>query len=227
MKQNAIALILCSAMLIGLPACSSGSGATDQTAELEQRIQELEQENADLKEQLEKATATENTANNQTQATASPAPSSTAQTGAQTIELGAVNTIPNMCEFTVDYADLKKEVLPPNPDSYYSYYEERDGMTYLDVAISTKNLRTTARTADDFGSVKAICGKGYEYDGFSIVEEKGGGDFTYSNITGVNPLETIVIHYLISIPNELTDDTTVPITLEITMLEQDYTLAVR
>ena len=146
---------------------------------------------------------------------------------AEAIQLGQTYTIPDLCEFTVNYADLKKEVLPPNPDSFYTYYEEKDGMTYLDVAISTKNLRTTARRADDFGSVKAICGEGYEYNGFSILEESGGGNFTYTNITNIDPLQTSAIHYLISIPNELADDAATPITLEITMLDNDYTLAVR
>lgn len=146
---------------------------------------------------------------------------------AEAIQLGKTCTITDLCEFTVDYADLKKEVLPPNPDSFYSYYKEKDGMTYLDVAISTKNLRTTARGADEFGSVKAICGAGYEYDGFSVIEESGGSDFTYTNITNIDPLQTSVIHYLISIPNELADDATASITLEITMLDHDYTLLVR
>lgn len=115
----------------------------------------------------------------------------------------------------------------PNPGSFYTYYDEEDGKTYLDVSVSTKNLRTTARVADEFGSVKAICGSGYEYTGFSTIEKSGGSDFTYTNITNVDPLETAVIHYLISIPNELADDSSVPIVLEITMLDQDYTLTAR
>ena len=100
-------------------------------------------------------------------------------------------------------------------------------MTYLDVSISTKNLRTTARSADEFGSVTAIVGAGYEYDGFSVIEESGGSDFTYSNIADIAPLETAVIHYLISIPNEVAEDETASITLELTMLDQDYTVSVR
>ena len=224
MKRKITALVLCGAMLLGLAACSSGSADAGQIADLEQRIQELEEENADLKAQLEAAGAVAEPDDNEAPSdSATPAP----QEDGQTISLGETVTIPDMCEFTVDHADLKKEVLPPNPDSYYSYYSEKDGMTYIDVAISTKNLRTTARGADEFGSVKAICGSGYEYSGFSTIEEPGGGDFTYTNITNVDPLETAVIHYLISIPNELADDTSAGIVLEITMLDQDYTLTVR
>ena len=146
---------------------------------------------------------------------------------AEIIQVGQTCTIPDLCEFTLNYAELKKEVLPPNPASFYTYYPEEDGMTYLDVSISTKNLRTTARSADEFGSVTAIVGAGYEYDGFSVIEESGGSDFTYSNIADIAPLETAVIHYLISIPNEVAEDETASITLELTMLDQDYTVSVR
>lgn len=214
--MNKIICVLVSmSMLILLTACGNNAETDTMIADLERQIQELEEENANLRTQLEKYGATVDEKGN------------VVQPDAQEIEIGGVYTIPDLCEFSVDYADLKKEVLPPNPDSYYSYYPEKDGMTYLDVAISVKNLRTTARTADEFGSVKAIVGNGYEYDGFSVIEESGGGDFTYTNITNVDPLETAVIHYLISISNELADDPANGIILEITMLDIDYTLTAR
>lgn len=218
MKKRTVSIVLAGAPALTMCGCSAGDG---QVAELEQKIQELEQENANLKAQLESAGIEANPTDE------NPAPTGVQEDEVQSVSLGEAITIPDLCEFTINYADLKKEVKPPNPESFYTYYDEKDGMTYLDVAVSTKNLRTTARSADEFGSVKAICGSGYEYTGFSIIEENGGGDFTYSNITNVDPLETAVIHYLISIPNELADDSTVSIVLEITMLDQDYTLTVR
>lgn len=140
---------------------------------------------------------------------------------------GQVYTIPDLCEFTVNYAELKKEVLPPNPGSFYNYYQEEDGSTYLDVSVSIKNTRTTARTADQFGVVKVICGDGYEYDTFSTIEESGGGNFTYTNITNIDPLMTGVVHYIASIPNELADDSTVSISLDMSILDNEYTMTVR
>lgn len=140
---------------------------------------------------------------------------------------GQVYTIPDLCEFTVNYAELKKEVLPPNPASFYNYYKEEDGSTYLDISVSIKNTRTTARTADEFGVVKAICGSGYEYDTFSTIEESGGGNFTYTNITNIDPLMTGVVHYIASIPNELADDSSIPISLELSILDNEYTMKVR
>ena len=143
------------------------------------------------------------------------------------IVIGQVYSIPDLCEFTVNYAELKKEVLPPNPDSFYTYYSEKDGSTYLDVSISIKNTRTTSRSADEFGTVDVICGDGYEYDSFSIIEESGGTDFTYTSITSIDPLMTGVMHYIASIPNELADDSASPIQLNISILGYDYTMAVR
>lgn len=148
-------------------------------------------------------------------------------TEATEVVIGQVYSIPDLCEFTVNYAELKKEVLPPNPASFYSYYSEEDGSTYLDISVSIKNTRTTARVADDFGSIKIICGDGYEYSTFSTIEDNNGGDFTYTNITNIDPLATGVIHYIGSIPNELADDTSSPIILEISILDNNYTMKVR
>lgn len=146
---------------------------------------------------------------------------------AEEISVGGTYTIPDLCEFTINYVELKKEVTPPHPSGYYTYYPEEDGKTYIDLSVSIKNTRTTRRGADEFGIVTAICGDGYEYNAFSIIEEKNGSDFTYTNITNVDPLETANIHYLTSIPNELADDETVSIYLEITILDQNYTLSIR
>lgn len=143
------------------------------------------------------------------------------------IEIGQTTTIPDLCEFTVTSSGLKKEVVPPNPGDFYTYYSEEDGKTYVDVVINTKNLRTTARSADEFGSVKIYCSGGYEYDSFSTIEENGGSNFTYTNITNVDPLETGVIHYIAEIPNELANDQSVGMIAKIKMLDNDYELTVR
>ena len=221
--RKVFALLLVASLILCMTGCGaiSSDTANANVDELQQRIDELEAENAELREQLAEFDAVGSVSTDIT------APEDSAQPDAQSAEISTAYTITDLCEFAVVYADLKKEVLPPNPDSYYTYYPEKDGMTYLDVAVSVKNLRTTARTADEFATAKAICGAGYEYTGFSIIEESGGGDFTYTNITNVAPLETAILHYLISIPNELADDESVPITLELTMLDCDYVLQIR
>lgn len=143
------------------------------------------------------------------------------------IQTGNTYSIPDLCEFTVNYAELKKEITPPNPGSFYTYYPEEDGKTYLDISISFKNTRTTARDADEVGSVKCICGDGYEYNGFSTIENSDGSDFDYTNLTDIEPLETKTLHFLIKIPNEIADDESAPISTEITILDNEYTMTVR
>ncbi len=143
------------------------------------------------------------------------------------ITLGSPYTMEDLCEFTVNFAQLKKEVLPPNPDDYYTYYPEEDGKTFVDISISVKNLRTTSRTSSDFGKVVVLCDGKYEYSAFSTIESSNGGDFTYTNITSIDPLTSGTIHYIASIPNEVADDTSVPISAKIKMLDKEYTLSIR
>lgn len=218
--KRALSLIIALCLALSLAACGSepaapSDGANENVSALQARIEELEAENAELREKLENVSA-------QVPTVPTPNPDAVDAT------IGTTYTIDGLVEFTVNYAELKKEVLPPNPTSYYTYYAEEDGMTYLDVAVTVKNLRTTDRVADEFLSATAVCGDGYEYDGFSTIEGDNGGTFDYTNITSVAPLETAVIHYLISIPNELADDTSAKITLELTMLDSyEYVIPVR
>lgn len=214
--KKTLAIILC-ALVLAASGCSAGTSSSGDVADLQAQIQELQKQNEELKGQIASASA----------APDSSAVSSDAATSGETITMGTTYTIDGLCEFTVDYAQLKKEVLPPNPDSFYTYYAEEDGSTYLDVAISIKNTRTTAREASEFGQVKVVCGDGYEYASFSTIEESGGTNFTYTNITNVDPLETAVIHYIASIPNEIAEDTSSPFTLEINILGNDYVMKVQ
>ena len=215
MMKTRLAIIIC-ALALAASGCSFVPSNGGNAEELQSRIEELEKENEDLKAQLASTGSGEGTSS-----------AASSESEELSISLGETYTIEGLCDFCVNYADLKKEVLPPNPDSFYTYYPEEDGSTYMDVAISIKNTRTTSRTADEFGTVKVICGNGYEYDSFSTIEESGGTNFTYTNITSVDPLETATIHYIASIPNEIADDDSQSISLKITILDQEYSLNVR
>lgn len=220
MKKQIYYITLSIFLCFLLVSCGENTQNNADIDELKAKITELETENEELKKQIAETKTIENSKEeNKGGEVSTPEKES--------ISLGETITIPDLCEFTINSADLKKEVNPPKPTGYYTYYPEEDGKTYIDVIVTTKNTRTTARTASDFGTVKAICGTGYEYLGFSIIEESKGNDFTYTNITNINPLETAIIHYLISIPNELADDSTVPIILDVTMLEKEYTVSIR
>lgn len=228
MKQhtrNLFAGMIAATLLFTLSACSESAQPDSGDGELQEQIDALTAENEELKAKIEELEG-------QLQA-AQPAEgegttdTSNPSSGATPIELGTTYTIDELCEFTVTAANLSKEVLPPNPGSFYTYYQEQDGSTYLDIVVSIKNLRTTARTADEFGTVTAICDGAYEYTAFSAIEESGGTDFTYTNITSIDPLTTGVLHYIASIPNEVADDTTKTIDAEITILDNEYTLHIR
>ena len=38
----------------------------------------------------------------------------------------------------IDYTNITDDVVPPNPNSYYSHYEADDGKIYIDICISYK-----------------------------------------------------------------------------------------
>lgn len=96
-------------MVASLILCMTGCGATgSDTAnanvdELQQRIDELEAENAELREQLAEFDAAGSVSTDIT------APELSAQPDAQSAEIGTAYTITDLCEFAVVYADLKKK----------------------------------------------------------------------------------------------------------------------
>jgi hypothetical protein len=143
------------------------------------------------------------------------------------IEMGASYTIPDLCTFTVNFVELKKELLPPNKDGVYTYYPEEDGKTYVDVSVSVENLRETGRAVDDFGTMKVICDGKYEYDSQSTLESSNGSSFTPASISEIDPLTVETIHYFASIPNKVAEDESMTISIELTMLGNNYTLSVR
>lgn len=107
------------------------------------------------------------------------------------------------CEFFVDYTDITKDVMPPQPDNWYSHYEAEDGKVYVDLCVSYKNLGAKGQSADEVMNATLIYGGKYQYSGFSMIEEENRSDFTYSNITSIAPLSTEYLHYLFEVPAEI------------------------
>lgn len=109
-------------------------------------------------------------------------------------------------ELTLQGASFTKKVAPPKASGFYTYYEVKSNdKVYVHVPISFKNLMTIGKAADEALSVKLIYDNKYEYRSFSFVEENGGSDFTYSNITNIDPLTSKNLHYLIEVPTEVQD----------------------
>ena len=139
---------------------------------------------------------------------------------------GEVIAVMNNCEFYVDYSNITTDVIPPQPGDWYSHYEAEDGKVYVDFCIAYKNWKTTNVGADNVISAKLTYADKYEYTGFSVIEENSRGDFTYTNITSIAPLETEYVHYLFEVPTEV-ETSTERIEITFTIGGNTYTYTVR
>ena len=129
-------------------------------------------------------------------------------------------------EFSIDYVNIAKKITPPQPSSFYSYYEADDGKVYVDFCFAYKNTRNSSVDADDVISATLKYSSIYQYNGFSIIEEDSRSDFTYSNITSIAPLNTEYMHYLFEVPEEVsTNDKSIKIVF--TIDGNNYTYEVR
>lgn len=123
------------------------------------------------------------------------------------VNLNEVVTITDFAEFAVKGNVFGKVINPPSPGSFYTYYENKEvDQIYLDTIISIKSLLTSGKSSDEFASVKIIYDSKYEYSTFSSIEDAGGSDFTYTNITDIEPLQNGVLHYLASVPSSIESD---------------------
>lgn len=135
--------------------------------------------------------------------------------------------IADFAELTIQGAKFANKITPPNPDSFYSYYEVKDASnTYFDTVIKVKSLLTEGKSADEFVSVKVVYDNKYEYNAFSTIEDKGGADFTYTNITSIEPLKTGTLHFIAEVPAEVAKDKK-PIQVIVSTNGEDYTYTYR
>ena len=135
--------------------------------------------------------------------------------------------VDDFAEITIINTYFSKNIEPPNPGSFYTYYEAKDeGTVYLDTVITIKSLLTTGKTSDEFLSVKVMFDDKYEYQTFSTIEEHGGSDFTYTNITSLEPLKVGNLHFLAEVPDEV-ESGSEPLVILVTANGQDYYHKVR
>ena len=135
-------------------------------------------------------------------------------------------SIPDTCEFYVDYTNITNDVVPPKANGWYSHYEAEKGKAYVDFCIAYKNLSSTDQSADDILHATLIYGGKYQYSGFSMIEEDNRSDFTYSNITSIAPLSTEYLHYLFEVPDEV-QSSSGDLAIFFTLGGNSYTVAVR
>lgn len=142
------------------------------------------------------------------------------------MQKGEILTVEDKAEFQLDYTNITDDVRPPQPASYYSHYEADSGKTYVDICVAYKNLATSAVDADEIMSGTLVYDGKYEYRGFSIIEEDSRGDFTYTNITEIDPLSTEYVHYLFEIPEELAKGTAT-MEAKMTIADEKYRIVVK
>ena len=189
MKKGFI-IILCLVSALSLTGCGN-------EVELQEQIQELQSENEQLKEELQKYKDNEK-AEKEEQAKIEEEKSKY-----KSISLNEACTVEGYGEFSISAYSIAQKIEPPNPGSFYNYYEVKDpAETYLDIILNFKNTSTIGINADEITNMKIIYGNGYEYDTFSTLEESGGTDFTYTNITKIEPLKSANIHYIATLPIE-------------------------
>jgi len=143
------------------------------------------------------------------------------------VEKGETKIIDDFAEITIVDTAFSKKIEPPNPDSFYTYYEAKDeGTIYLDTILTIKSLLTSAEFAEDFADVEVLFNGKYEYLTFSTIEERGGSDFTYSNITLIEPLKSGTLHFLAEIPEEVANSSD-PLIVTIHTKDQSFNYKIR
>lgn len=131
-------------------------------------------------------------------------------------------------EITVKETGFKQDIKPSNPNSYYTHYQVKDtSNTYFYVVINAKNISSLGLRADSVANLKMKFDNKYEYDMFSTIEERGGGTFTYTNITDIEPLTTGKVYYLAEVPKEISKKKDKSVNVEITIDGNIYNLKIR
>ncbi len=118
-------------------------------------------------------------------------------------------------DFTLNKVNFSYKVEPDNPPSWYTYYDAPENQVYIYINAKVKNKQKQAIEADEVYSVTVDYDGGYTYRGFNIADDTD-GDFTYANITSVEPLQTLGVHCLVACPEEI-ETSDKPIILTITL----------
>jgi hypothetical protein len=157
--------------------------------------------------------------------------SSTSSESAENVDAGGIVTDGEVVttansEFSVDYSNITDDVMPKNPDSYYTHYVADDGKVFVDFCIAYKNTSGSDIIADEIMNATLTYADKYEYTGASMIEEDNRGDFTYSNITSVSPLNTEYVHYLFEVPEEV-ENSSESVAISFTIDGSDFEYVVR
>ena len=122
---------------------------------------------------------------------------------AELVTEGKTATVPDVCDITLDYISISKDVKPKDPGSTYSQYSADDNKVYVDLCLAYKNLDTSAISAYDTMKCTLVYAEKYEYSGFSMMEVENRKNFEHSKNVAIAPLATEYMHYLFEVPDEV------------------------
>ncbi len=124
----------------------------------------------------------------------------------ESINKGDTLVISNEFEVQLKSQDFTTIVKPPKADGFYTYYEVKDNnKIYHHTVFEVKNLKSSYLRSDRVFDILLLYDGKYEYTGFSTIEKDGGSEFTYTNISGIDPLVTRRIHFLTEVPLEVSN----------------------
>lgn len=120
------------------------------------------------------------------------------------VKLGDTISSEGHSQVKLNSLEFKKRVAPSKPGSFYNYYEVKDtSKIFLVLGVDVKNMKETELNADEVLNVKVTYNDKFKYDSFAIIEKSGGSDFSYANITAIDPLTTSKMYYLCEVPEEV------------------------
>lgn len=210
-NHTALLLALC---LVGCSSPAPTTAGSEELASLRAQIEELKNENEQLKRQLESGDET------------TIAESAESDDGNLPVNIGDVITTDNM-EITINKVELTYDVLPDDTSGFYTHYEAEPGNVYLHLDLDIKNLGKQNLPCDSILSATADYNSGYTYMGSAVPEDSTTG-FTYANITSIKPLQTLGVHYIFECPQEVDEnENPLLITIEPQNTNSSYVLTIR
>lgn len=221
MKRKFVVLSLSIFTAIGLAGCGANvENQATEAAQEEVETEAAETETDNPEEESTEAAETEAETEEETEAVTEEV-----QEEIPAIQIGETVTTENF-EFTLNKVELSYDVLPDDTSSFYTHYPAESGQVYIHLDADIKNTQKQNLNCDEIYEVVADYNSGYTYDGQPVVDDASTG-FTYANITQIDPLQTLGVHYLIECPEEV-ETSQNPLVVTITMNdESQYQYVIR
>lgn len=225
MKKIKLFVVITTMCLLVAGCSSNNSTIADNSAdstkikELEDEIDKLKKENETLKAEIS------NTKSELSEEEETPEEESDIQEKETIVKKGSTIKTDEL-ELTINKVELTYDVLPDDISDMYNHYEADPGNVYINMDVDIKNLQKKDLPCDEIMTVTADYNNGFTYESFETVEDSITG-FTYSNISSINPLETIGMRFLIECPEEVEKETNNSLFLTFKLGKKTYKYIIR